>query len=76
MVTIAQPPGALTETIADQVRDALLRHQDAIERPDAVAKTLHVECELTRAGAVRGLTFFVEHAIPVRRQLGIEERAR
>jgi hypothetical protein len=66
----------LTETLADQVRDALLRHADAIEGGLGVVRTLHVEVAVGRAGQAAGATFYVEHHLSPGELVGLAGRAK
>ena len=66
-----QPPSpGLAERLASVVSTELQRHRGAIEA-GAGARSLHVELEIGRSGQVGEVTFWTEHRIPVRAQLGL-----
>jgi hypothetical protein len=52
---------SLTERLADQVRDHMLRHRRAIEGGIGQVRSLHVEMSIGRDAQLGETTFWVEH---------------
>ena len=63
MATIERP--SLTQRLADEVHKQIVRHARAIEGGIGEPRSLHVEVELKRGGAIVETAFWLEHRVPM-----------